>query len=60
VSDHGKGLLAVMVCEGVAQPKDLQSMTNIADATGIVFEPLNLPWAPAAADVLLDCVPDLD
>ncbi len=60
VSDHGKGLLAVMEYEGVAQPQDFQNMTNITDGAGIVFEPLNLPWAPASADVLLDCVPDLD
>ena len=48
-----------MEYEGIPQPQDL-NITNKPDAACIVFEPLNLPWAPAAADVLLDCVPDLD
>ena len=59
VSVHGKGLLAAMDYEGVVQASDFQNMTTITDGAGIVFEPLNLPWAPASTNVVLDCVPDV-
>lgn len=59
VSTHGKGLLAVGEYESLATTTDFQNLSNITSPAGIVFEPLNLPWAPAAAEVSLDCVPDL-
>lgn len=60
VTVHGKGFLAAMDYEGVVQQTDFQNMTKITDGAGIVFEPLNLPWAPASTNVVLDCVPDVE
>jgi hypothetical protein len=60
VADHGKGLLAIMDYEGIVKVNDFNMMTAITDGGGIKFEPLNLPWAAASTNVVLDCVPDLD
>ncbi len=59
VADHGKGFLAVMEYESLANDDDFTSMSLITSQDGIVFEPLNLEWAPASAEVTLDCVPDV-
>jgi len=34
-------------------------MSAITAPSGIVFDPLNLPWSPASAAVTLECVPDV-
>lgn len=59
VSVHGKGFLAVMEYEGVTIDLDFENMSDITQPAGIVFDPLNLEWAPASAEVLIECVPDM-
>jgi hypothetical protein len=59
VSQHGKGFLAAMDYEGVVEPDDFTNMTQITGQAGIVFEPLNLAWAPSSTSVSIECVPDL-
>ena len=59
VSQHGKGLLAVMDYEGIVTMDDFTKMSAITSPAGIVFDPLNLDWAPTSADIVLECVPDL-
>lgn len=59
VAVHGKGLLAVGEYEGVSQEADFNGLTNITSPSGIVFNPLNLAWAPSSTNVAIDCVPDL-
>lgn len=59
VSVHGKGLLAVMDYEGVVTTADFANMSAITQPSGIVFNPLNLAWAPSATNVSIECVPDL-
>ncbi|HZO12284.1 MAG TPA: hypothetical protein VFB62_03470 [Polyangiaceae bacterium] len=59
VTVHGKGFLASMEYEGVAMAQDFTNMSAITSPSGIVFNPLNLPWAPASTNVELDCVPDV-
>ena len=56
---HGKGLLAVMEYESLADANDFQNTSKITSPAGIVFEPLNLAWALGAKSVSIDCVPDL-
>lgn len=59
VSDHGKGLFAIMEYEGIeVQPMDYVEMTKITEPMGILFNPLLIPWAPADATVSIDCLPD--
>lgn len=45
--------------EGVVKNTDFQNMSKITGAAGIVFEPLNLAWAPSSTSVSIECVPDL-
>jgi hypothetical protein len=59
VTNYGKGFLAVMEYESLAFDTDFQNMSDITSPAGIVFQPLNLDWAPASAEVSLDCVPDV-
>ncbi len=59
VSLHGKGLLAVMDYEGIVHAQDFSNMSAITQPSGIVFNPLNLAWAPSATNVSIECVPDL-
>ncbi len=59
VTDHGKGFLAVMEYESVALQTDFDNMSAITSPAGIVFEALNLDWAPTSVSVEIDCVPDL-
>jgi hypothetical protein len=59
VATHGKGFLALMDYEGVVTQTDFTNMSNITSPSGIVFDPLNLPWSAASAAVTLDCVPDV-
>jgi hypothetical protein len=59
VSVHGKGLLAVMDYEGVVTATDFANMSAITKPSGIVFNPLNLAWAPSSTSVSIECVPDL-
>jgi len=60
VAVHGKGLLAVGEYEGgVATNQDFTELSKITSPSGIVFNPLNLDWAPASTTVLIECVPDL-
>ncbi len=59
VSVYGKGFLAVMDYEGVVTAQDFANMSAITKPSGIVFNPLNLAWAPSAISVNLECVPDL-
>jgi len=59
VGVHGKGLLAVGEYEGVSEQVDFDELTKITSPSGIVFNPLNLDWAPSATTVAIDCVPDL-
>lgn len=59
VSVHGKGFLAAMDYEGVVEQQDFDNMSKITQAAGIVFEPLNLAWAPSSTSVSIECVPDL-
>ncbi len=59
VTDHGKGFLAVMEYESLAQQTEFDNMSAITSLDGIVFNPLNLDWAPTSVSVEIDCVPDL-
>lgn len=59
VQTQGKGFLAVMDYEGVVQGADFTNMSKITGQAGIVFEPLNLAWAPSSTSVSIECVPDL-
>ncbi len=59
VANEGKGFLAVMDYEGVVKAVDFQNMSKITGQAGIVFEPLNLAWAPSSTSVSIECVPDL-
>ncbi len=59
VAIHGKGLLAVMDYEGIVTAQDFANMSAITKPSGIVFNPLNLAWAPSSINVALECVPDL-
>ncbi len=59
VSQHGKGFLAVMDYEGVVVAEDFTNMSAITSQAGIVFDPLNLDWAPTSVSVQLECVPDV-
>jgi hypothetical protein len=59
VSTHGKGFLGVMDYEGVVEADDFQNMSKITSPAGIVFDPLNLAWAPSSTTVSIECVPDL-
>jgi hypothetical protein len=59
VSTYGKGLLAAMDYEGAVTANDFASMSEITSPSGIVFNALNLPWAPTSTTVALDCVRDV-
>jgi len=59
VTDYGKGFLPAMDYEGTVTLEDFAMVNQIIAPTGIVFEPLNLDWAPASCSVVLECVPDL-
>jgi hypothetical protein len=59
VEQEGKGLLAAMDYESSFITKaDFDRMNVVTARSGIQFNPLNLPWAPASTEVVLDCVPD--
>jgi len=58
VTQEGKGLLAAMDYEGAVTREEFDRMNLVTAGAGVAFNPLNLPWAPASTEVVLDCVPD--
>lgn len=59
VSEHGKGLVAIGEFDTYVQAVDFPQMTTYTSPSGIVFQQLNLNWAPSSSNVVLDCVPDV-